>query len=262
MKEFLSRPLPRAGCAEVFQAQQPSADLAGNLAAGRRPSFAVNTVSTPLVDGTTLGSWLDSIFGPGQGDGRVRLTLMKSALLLLALAQGTPQFAAADLEGAELAQFAAAALVARRRLAGLLQPPTFTAAREVEWTNEHGAAPSWGGQGGPHAVLAMRVRAGGAVGASACVVINAGWDAVTSSLPATQGTALWHVLLDSGADMPYDVCLNGRGRQLSMGSSYTLAPKSVLLLAADAPAKSAASGGAGSQAGAGARGAATAGPHA
>ena len=89
----------------------------------------------------------------GQGDGAVRLTLMKSALALLALAQGTPQLAAADVEGAEVARFAAAAFAMRARTAPLLQPTSFVAAREVRWSTEHGGTPAWGQEGQGDAVL-------------------------------------------------------------------------------------------------------------
>jgi hypothetical protein len=222
-----------AGCAEIFQADwSPEAGLPGNLAAGRRPAFAVNCVSTPLVDGTTLGSWLDSIFGPGQGDGRTRLILMKSAIMLVALAQGTPQLAAADLKGAEVARFASAALAARRRHATIMLPAKFNAVRDVAWFTEHGHAPQWGGTGAGDAVLGQVVRTGGALGSSCCLFVNSSWQSVSVQLPPTPGTSLWRVQLDSGSDMPDDVCAADGGRPLRAGSNYVVAPKGAVLLSA------------------------------
>ena len=226
-----------AGCADLLK-EDTSSPLPGNLAAGRRPSFAVNSVSAPLVDGSTLGSWLDNIFGPGEGDGKTRLTLMKTALLLLATAHGTPQFAAADLEGRELARFAPAALSARRQLSWLLAPPSFNAKRSIAWSTEYGGQPAWGGHGMPHAALVMCLRdvsAGSALGSALCLIINAGWEPVSVQLPPASGMSLWHVMLDSGADQPFDISIDRGGRPLRIGSNYTVAPKGAVLLVLQKP---------------------------
>ena len=220
-----------AGCADVFQADwSPQAGLPGNLSVGRRPSFGVNTISSPLVDGTTLGSWLDSIFGAGQGDGRLRVPLMKSAILLASVARGTPQLAAVDLEGPEVSRFASGALHARRDVAHVIRPPKFETARDVLWFNEHGGAPQWGGEGQGNAVLGKLTSISGVGGEAVCVIINSSWDRVDVNVPDAPAGSLWHVLLDSGSDAPDDVCLQASARRLQAGSNYDMAPKAALLL--------------------------------
>ena len=222
-----------AGCAEVFQADwSPEAGLSGNLAAGRRPAFAINTASSPLVDGTTLGSWVDSFLGPGEGTAAVRVTLMKSALLAAVVAQGTPQLAAADVESPELARFATAALQARRQLGDLLQPPQYSTPRELSWFNESGQSPAWGDATALHGVLGLCVRTGGALGQAACVLLNRSWEKVTVMLPPTPGATVWHVLVDSGSDTPHDTPVLEGGRPLQAGSTYIVAPKGALVLQA------------------------------
>ena len=228
-----------AGSAEIFKAKEPEqSGLPGNLAAGRRPSFAVNTVSMPLVDGTTLGSWLDGVFGAGQGDDEQRVTLVKSALALLVLAHGTPCIAAADIEAGSVRAFVAEALAARATAAALLQPSSYDGVRTVTWCDQHGNPPAWDFADARDAALLEVARSGGATGRAACLAVNASWEMVQVALPPAQGAALWQLLLDSGAGMS----VPGRqtqGSQLHAGSTVWLAPKAVALFMAEPQLQSA-----------------------
>jgi hypothetical protein len=159
---------------------------------------------------------------------------MKTALLTSIIAQGTPLLAAADVSSPEIARFVGAALRVRTHLAGLLQPPSFTALRELTWFNERGASPAWDDATSTNNVLGVSIREGGVLGRAACLVLSCSWHTVTLQLPPTSGTAIWHVLLDSGSPPPNDVAMvsAGMGRPLHTGSTYDLAPKGALLLAA------------------------------
>lgn len=222
-----------AGCAEIFKPDRSAqSSLPGNLAAGRRPSFAVHTIAAPLVDGTTLAGWLDSIFGEGQGDAEQRATLTKSALALLIFAHGTPCIAAADVESLPVRQFVAEALHARAQAAHLLQPSAYDGARSVAWCDQHGNAPAWDHAHARDAVLIEVAKAGGALGCAACVAVNSSWEMVQIALPPTQGTALWQPLVDSGGNMSVPG-QRTRGALLRAGSTYWLAPKAVALFLAE-----------------------------
>jgi hypothetical protein len=208
----------------------PEAHLPGNLAAGRRPSFGINTVSSHFVDGTTLDSWLDSVRGDDVN--RKRAVLAKSAVLLLMLASGTPQASCVDLETMEIGRFYRAALSVRLRpdWAALLRPPKFEVLRDIKWFNAHGHEPVWGQPDMGSAVLGFCIREGGALGKAVSLIANAGDDEVRVQLPQTPGRSLWTVVLDSGSVMPDDVLLDSGGRRLPAGSGLVLAPKAAAFL--------------------------------
>jgi hypothetical protein len=157
---------------------------------------------------------------------------MKTALLTSILAQGTPLLAAADVSSPEMVRFVGSALRARTQLAGLMQPPSFEAVRELIWFNELGSAPSWDETNPVDGVLGVCIRQGGVLGKAACLILSCSWHTITLRLPPTSGTSVWHVLLDSGSPAPDDIAIDEGGRPLSAGSTYDLAPKAALLLSA------------------------------
>lgn len=218
----------------------PEACLPGNLAVGRRPSFGINTISSPLVDATSLQSWIDSVLGSESAGDRKRIVMAKSAILLMMLARGTPQASATDLEIMEVARFFKAALAVRLKEDwSKLMRPQFEEFCDVQWFSGHGKEPNWD-QGGPGSeVLGLIVRAGGAVGKAVSIVVNSGDGQVRVSLPQSPGRSLWTVVLDSGAMPPDDVLIQSGGHRLPAGSGLVLAPKAAAFLFA-APAASSA----------------------
>lgn len=217
----------------MFQADwSPEASLPSNLAVGRRPSFGINTISSPLVDGTSLNSWLDSVLGVDSTDRRKRVVLSKSAILLLMLARGTPQASAADLGNIEIARFYQAALAVRlnEEWLNLMRPLWFEVFCDVQWFGGHGQEPNWD-EGGPGSeVLGFVVREGGALGKAVCVVANSGDGEVRVALPQTPARSLWTVVLDTGAMSPDDVLIESGGRKLPAGGGLVLAPKAAAFL--------------------------------
>lgn len=225
-----------AGNASMLQADwSPEAGLPGNLAVGRRPSFGINTISSPLVDGTTLQSWLDSVLGPESAGSRKQAVLAKSAIMLMMLARGTPQASAQDLDSAEIAGFYKAALTVRLKedWSKLMRPLQFEEFCDVQWFAGHGHEPNWDQEGPGSEVLGFIVREGGALGKAISVVVNsADWE-VRVSLPQTPGRSLWTVVLDTGAMSPDDVLIESGGRKLPAGSGLVLAPKAAAFLFAE-----------------------------
>ena len=211
----------------------PEAGLPGNLAAGRRPAFGVNTISSPVVDGTTLWSWVDSIADPVDiALTKKRLTLAKSAVMLMMLSPGTPQASAVDFANTEIAGFFQGACVARfdEEVAALLRPSKFEAIRDITWFDAHGGQPKWEFAGYDDNVLGYCAREGGALGKAVCLVVNAGEGEVRVALPQPPGGSLWKALLNSGATSPEDVLVYSGGKRLPAGGGITLAPKAAALL--------------------------------
>lgn len=211
----------------------PEASLPGNLAAGRRPAFGINTISSTVVDGTTLWSWVDSIEDPQDLLlTKKRLTLAKSAVLLMMLSPGTPQASATDFSNSEIAGFFKGACAARfdEEVAGLLRPSKFEAIRDVTWFDAHGGPPKWEFAGYHDTVLGYCAREGGALGKAVCMVVNAGESQVRVTLPQPPGGSLWKLLLNSGATSPEDVPIHTGGRRLPAGSGVVLEPKAAALL--------------------------------
>ena len=217
----------------MFQADwSPEASLPSKLAVGRRPSFGINTISSPLVDNTTLDSWVDSVLGADNHDRRKRVTLAKSAILLMMLARGTPQASAVDLGTVEIARFYQAALAVRLNedWLELLRPLWFEVFCDIQWFSGHGKAPNWE-EGGPGSeVLGFVVREGGAIGQSICVVANSGDGQVRVALPQAPARSLWTLVLDTGAMSPDDVLIQSGGRRLPAGGGMVLAPKAAAFL--------------------------------
>lgn len=229
----------------------PEASLPGNLAAGRRPAFGVNTISSTVVDGTTLWSWVDSVEDPHDPTlTKKRLTLAKSAVLLLMLSPGTPQASVADFGNAEVAGFFRGACAARfdDEVTGMLRPPKFEVFRDVTWFEAQGQPPKWDFAGYDDTVLGYCAREGGALGKAVCLVVNAGERQMRVTLPQPPGGSLWKLLLDSGATSPEDNYMHSGGRRLPLGSGVVLQPKAAVLLFSspkDAAMMSSAAGAAG-----------------
>lgn len=209
------------------------ASLPGNLAAGRRPAFGINTISSTVVDGTTLWSWVDSVLDPVDiGLTKTRLTLAKSAVMLMMLSPGTPQASVADFSNSDIAAFFRAACAARfdEEVAELLRPSQFEVIRDVTWFDAHGGPPKWDFAGYHDTVLGYCARQGGALGKAVCLVVNSSEGQVRVTLPQPPGGSLWKLLLDSGATSREDVAVNAGGRRLPAGSGVVLEPKAAALL--------------------------------
>eukprot|EP00892_Ulva_mutabilis_P009107 jgi/Ulvmu1/6569/UM003_0206.1 len=224
------------GNADMLQADwSPEASLPGNLAAGRRPAFGINTISSPIVDGTTLWSWVDSIADPVDiALTKKRLTLAKSAVMLMMLSPGTPQASAVDFSNSEIAGFFRGACAARfdDEIAELLRPSKFEVIRDVKWFDAHGGQPKWDFAGYDDTVLGYCAREGGALGKAVCLVVNAGETQVRVAIPQPPGGSLWQLLLNSGATSPDDVLIHSGGLRLPAGGGVALEPKAVALLCA------------------------------
>ncbi|KAL4443720.1 hypothetical protein ABPG75_011457 [Micractinium tetrahymenae] len=239
------------GSASIFDSDW-DAGLPGNLAIGRRPSFAMNSITVlgrqslaelaaeaaELAAAACAAEAAQGLGGVG-GAPPSAATVAKSLLALAVLSLGVPiipQDTVADLAAA---RFVGVLMRLRSRLAPLLLPPRFDSPRDIRW---HSALdplvePIWDAELAAEAVaagqrsinyLAFSVRS--TDGQAVYVGINPHPHAVPAFLPTPPPGRVWERVIDTSLPPPDDALLEGG--QPVRSTTYQVNSKAVVVLQA------------------------------
>ncbi|KAL4447190.1 hypothetical protein ABPG77_007223 [Micractinium sp. CCAP 211/92] len=239
------------GSAAIFDADW-EAGLPGNLAIGRRPAFAMNSITVlgrqslaelaaEAAEVAAAANAADAALGLGTiaGAPPSAATISKSLLALAVLSLGVPiipQDTVADLAAAH---FVGVLMRLRSRLAELLLPPRFDSPRDIRW---HSAVdplvePIWDAELAAEAVAAghrstnyLAFSVHGMDGQAVYVGINPHPHAVPVFLPTPPLGRVWERVVDTSLPPPEDALL--QGGQPIRSTNYQINPKAVLVLQA------------------------------
>jgi hypothetical protein len=227
------------GSADVFGALLEGG-MPGNLAAGRRPAFSFNSVSSlgrpplPAVAEGVAGAAAAAAAAAGAPAPPPELaaTVAKSLLAAVVLSQGTPVVSQEVTADVEVARFVGVLMRLRRRLARLLLPPSFDAPRDLTWHGAAGGEPDWEGAAagaGDSNYLALCARHA-ADGSAVYFGLNPHLHAVAAALPPPPEGHAWLRAADTALPAPHDAALDEC--VAVEGSSYLVAPKAAVVLVA------------------------------
>lgn len=217
-----------AGSPDLFAARWDGG-LPGDLAAGRRPAFGINSILAP-----DSGSLLDVV---GHADNALQQEVVARSMLLLAMVcQGVPAFNGASVSRRGVARFVGVLSRLRRKYANLVAPPLLDSPRSVRWLGTHdGREPDWSGeqmgnwvQGSGYLALLLTNDEG-----SLYIGFNPHGDAaVTAYTPEPPVGTVWQWVVDTSKPPPADAVFEGGERLPGGSAAVTLAPQAAVVLQA------------------------------